>query len=216
MAKLGEHLCEEIKRKIGDAQRGEKHHLWGKNLSIETKRKISESRKGRHCSDETRKKISETLKGKPINEERRKKISDTLKKRFLSLNLRKKQSEYRKGKPHSIETRIKMSQMRKGQKCYNWKGGITPIVERIRNCFQYTEWRKSCFIRDNFTCQKCGVRGVYLEVHHKKPFCQLIQDAKNAFPDLDWFESCMIYSPLWDIANGMTYCKECHKLTRKK
>ena len=34
---------EELKRKLSEAQTGEKHHMFGKHLSEETKRKISES-----------------------------------------------------------------------------------------------------------------------------------------------------------------------------
>ena len=39
-------LCEETKKKIGEAQRGEKNHNYGKTKSDETKRKMSESQRG--------------------------------------------------------------------------------------------------------------------------------------------------------------------------
>ena len=44
---FGKHHTEETKRKISEAKKGEKHPLYGKILSEETKRKISESLKGR-------------------------------------------------------------------------------------------------------------------------------------------------------------------------
>ena len=69
--------------------------------SKETKKKISESHKGKHRSEETKKKISETLKGKTLSEEQKKKISET-----------------RKGKHWSEETKKKISTIFKGK---HWK-----------------------------------------------------------------------------------------------
>jgi len=46
-------------------------------VSAETKKKMSESRKGRHLSEETKKKISESHKGKHFSEEHRKKLSES-------------------------------------------------------------------------------------------------------------------------------------------
>lgn len=50
------------------------------------------------------------------------------------------------------------------------------------------------FERDNFTCQFCEVRGVYLTVHHIKSWAN--------FPELRFV-----------VDNGITLCEECHKLT---
>ena len=53
----------------------------GKNLSEETKRKLSEAHKGnkiwlgKHHSDETKRKLSEALKGKKMSEETKQKLS---------------------------------------------------------------------------------------------------------------------------------------------
>lgn len=44
----GRTLSEEWKKKIGDAERGEKHWLYGKHQSEEVKRKISETKKGKY------------------------------------------------------------------------------------------------------------------------------------------------------------------------
>ncbi len=87
----------------------------------------------------------------------------------------------------------------------NWGSFITDYrnwKEKIRKSFKYKEWVLSVFKRDNYTCQKCGVRSgngktVYLEAHHIKSF-------KN-HPDLRF-----------DISNGQTLCKECHKEISKK
>lgn len=99
----------------------------------ETRRKISESNKGKIVSEETRKKNSEAHKGKCIGEnhpmygrhhteEARKKISEAGKGRKYSEEARKKMSESRKGENHpmygkhpSEETRKKISEANKGK-----------------------------------------------------------------------------------------------------
>src|ERR1700676_1594336 len=53
---------EETKKKIGKASKGNKYAL-GNVLSKETRRKMSEWRKGKPRSEETRKKISDSIKG---------------------------------------------------------------------------------------------------------------------------------------------------------
>lgn len=102
----GKKLSEETKEKISIAKR---------NPSEETRRKISESHKGRipwnkgiKCKN-----ISETKKGKKLSEEHCKKISEAQKKRFKKPEERKKLSECCKGRKLSEETRRKMSESAK-------------------------------------------------------------------------------------------------------
>lgn len=99
---LGIHLSAETRRKISESNKGKhkEHHS-----SPETRRKISEAQKGRHLSAETRRKLSEANKGKiPCNKgkhhspEARKKISESLKGTHRSPETRKKMSESSKGK----------------------------------------------------------------------------------------------------------------------
>ena len=58
----GKLISEEHKKKVSEAQKGNKHAL-GYRHSKETRKKISEARKGKHRSDETKKKIAEASKG---------------------------------------------------------------------------------------------------------------------------------------------------------
>lgn len=81
-----------------------------------------------------------------------------------------------------------------GSKSPNWKGGITPINLMIRSSREYKIWRSAVFQRDNHTCQYCKRKGCYLVAHHINSF--------SKFPELRF-----------NIDNGITLCKECHKLT---
>lgn len=85
----------------------------------------------------------------------------------------------------------------KGENHWNWKGGITPKNQKERNSKKYSKWRKNVFIRDRYICQKCGQQGGNLNAHHIKPW--------SKYPDLRF-----------SIDNGITLCKNCHKLIHKE
>jgi endogenous inhibitor of DNA gyrase (YacG/DUF329 family) len=97
----------------------------------------------------------------------------------------------RKGSKASSETRIKMSMAHKGSNCNFWKGGVTPIHDAIRKSIEYKLWREAIFARDNWTCQKTGIKGGTLRAHHIQNFAQ--------FPELRFA-----------IDNGITLSKESH------
>lgn len=134
-----------------------------------------------------RKIISDSLKGvgHPCTSETREKIRKTLKRYFATTAL-------------STETRhnISAAQRRlvKEGRHHLWKGGLTKRNVLIRQTLRYRLWRESVFERDNWTCVKCGVRGVKLHAHHLRPF------AKH--PDLRFA-----------VDNGATLCVPCHKKT---
>jgi predicted restriction endonuclease len=76
---------------------------------------------------------------------------------------------------------------------WNWKGGVD---KGIWFTWEYKQWRKKVFQKDKFTCQNCGDKiGGNLEAHHIKP--------RFLFPEL-----------IFDINNGQTLCKDCHKKTK--
>lgn len=108
----------------------------------------------------------------------------------------RKQKLGSKRKPFSKEWIAKMSaSAQHGAKCHKWKGGVTPINERIRKSSKYVQWRKDVFARDNYTCQMCGKRGNgTLNADHIKPFA--------LFPELRF-----------ELSNGRTLCLACHRLT---
>ncbi len=84
---------------ISEINKGEKHPMFGKHHSEETKKKIGIGNKGKIVSDETKRKLSEINKGKKHSEETKKKMSESSK--------GEKHSMF--GKHHSEETKKKMS-----------------------------------------------------------------------------------------------------------
>ena len=171
-------------------------------------------------SKEHRKKISLALKGNrnALGHRKSEKVKDILRKasrgnknclgRKASIKTRKKMSKAQKGKKRTLKWKLFMSEAMRGDKCYNWKGGITEINNTIRSCFKYRQWRSDVFTRDNFTCQRCGKRGVKLNAHHIKAFSSILKEN-----NIKTFEQAMDCEELWNINNGLTLCSECHKKT---
>lgn len=73
-----------------------------------------------------------------------------------------------------------------------WIADRTKIKTRSR--YENYEWKKAVFIRDDYTCQSCGIRGGGLQADHIKPY--------SLFPE-----------ERWNLDNGRTLCVPCHKLT---
>jgi len=105
-----------------------------------------------------------------------------------------------RGYKHTLETRIQISQNRKGktakEKNPAWRGGLSSKNKSERNrlmdTFEYKEWRKKVFEKDNYTCQSCGQKGGKLNADHIKPWA--------LYPELRF-----------NIFNGRVLCEDCHK-----
>lgn len=97
-----------------------------------------------------------------------------------------------------------------GKDAFGWKGDkrVTPLHSAIRKLREAEEWRELVFKRDDWTCQDCGKRGRDLEAHHKKEFKTILRE--NI---IDSIEKALACSELWDISNGETLCRKCHKKT---
>ena len=155
---------------------------------------MSESRMGYKWSDEVKKKMRLAKLGKKQSKEH-------IKKRAEARN----QAAILRGYFHSPITRSRISSSNmgrlgsRGRKSNWWKGGITQLQKNIRKSWEYIHWRDSCFARDNYTCQECGIcngkgKTVVLHVHHIKSFA--------LYPE-----------SRFDLKNGVTLCIECHKKT---
>lgn len=125
-------LCEETRIRMSEINKGQNNPMYGKKISEEHKRKISEFNKsrivsgetrkklreinlGKICSEETKRKISESKKGKTLSEEVKAKLRAANKGKLLSEETRKKLSEAHKGKVLSEETKRKLSELNRGK-----------------------------------------------------------------------------------------------------
>lgn len=105
-----------------------------------------------------------------------------------------------------------------GARIKSYKGGITKLHTRIRNCERAEFWRRACMERDDYKCRITGETGK-LEVHHYpirfsklfNAFLALHSDL-NSIVDCDQlFALSQDHQPFWNIDNGMTITAAMHK-----
>lgn len=150
----------------------------------------------------TRRKSGSGTRGVPKSETHRRKIGLASRGRLLSESARRKLSRscigrapWNKGlrkenHPESLRGFV-------GPNHWNWKGGVSAPLKRLRATSRYKVWRESVFRRDNFTCQFCDQRGGYLEADHIESFTEVPEKR-------------------FDISNGRTLCRPCHKERTKE
>lgn len=81
----------------------------------------------------------------------------------------------------------------KGERNYLWDTTISQEErEQKRNFPEYLEFIKRVLTRDNYTCQRCGIRGTKMAAHH-----------------MDGYNWCI--DKRTDDTNGVTLCEDCHK-----
>jgi len=199
---------EEIKKRVSNS-------LLGKKQSLETKKKRASKLRGQKRSEESRVRMSLAQKGikRPYMIQRNKLMKGRApwnkgKTGVYSVETRHKIGLAGVGRLQSIVTRMKKSlALPHGINHYNWKGGITPLYQEIRNHFKSRLWRDDVFKRDNFTCTHCGDnRGGNLNADHIKPFADIIKEE-----GIKTLEDALKCEKLWDINNGRTLCKKCHQ-----
>lgn len=164
-------------------------------MTDEWKRKISISKTGVKLPFKKRKKQSKEHIEKRMKNFRGK-GHWTYGKKFSNEH-KKKLSLSHLGQKPSIEQRKNQSEKFKGNKSHLWKGGVTPINKKARGGIQIRLWREAVFSRDNYTCQKYGIKGCYLHAHHINNFSE--------FPELRFA-----------IDNGITLSRKAHTEFHKK
>jgi transposase-like protein len=105
-----------------------------------------------------------------------------------------------------------------GARIKSYKGGITKLHTRIRNCEKAEFLRRACMERDDYKCRISGEVGK-LEVHHyPKVFSKMFNEFLALHTDLNPIEDCdellllsQDYESFWEIDNGMTVTEEMHK-----
>lgn len=177
----GYKMTDDQKKKIGDANRGRKLPL----ITEVTREKLRKANRGRKLSQKHIERLKEFNTGRKMLDETKEKLKLIVKKKWQDPEYRKKLSK---------------------ENSSNWKGGITLLNQQIRECYKYFQWRSDVFIRDNFTCQECFARGIYLHAHHIEELNKLIK--KYNIKTLNEALNCI---ELWNTNNGITYCERCHK-----
>ncbi len=150
-------------------------------------------------SEERKQQQSEKMLGTIRSEESKKKQSNTRKERKISPT-----NTFGKGKSHPCYGKY-------GKNSQGWRGGLTTLQKIIRESILYCNWRALIFKRDLYTCKKCERIGGKLNAHHIKELYKIIKDN-----NIKTFEDAISCEELWDISNGITYCKYCHDLLRNK
>jgi len=157
----------------------------------------------KHHTPEAKEKIGAAKRGKPLSPEHIQKLRDSHKGYVMPPEEREKRSRTLKGRvihPQSAETREKISRSytgwNDGPKSHRWKGGKTAENALRRSRCAYGTWRTAVFERDDYTCQRCGLRGVELNAHHI--------DQVALYPE-------RIYA----VDNGRTLCIACHKAVHR-
>lgn len=172
--------------------RGEKHPMFGKKHTPEAIEKIKLGVKNKSpISEETRGKLSIASSGE----------NNPFYGKSHTSESKEKMSESRTGikrGPHSLEHRRKISEANKGSKSHKYIDGKGKerAAQRVKelNMFEYREWRKQVFVRDNYTCQCCGKHGVPFHADHIKPWRTHPEERYN-------------------VSNGRTLCVPCHRQT---
>jgi hypothetical protein len=104
-------FSEEWIAKLRQANTGENNNMFGKKHSDESRRKMSESKKGKHLwTDDQKREIGERMRGRVDTEETKRKKSTAIKSSWEDNDERKKQlSEKMRGRVLSEETKKKLS-----------------------------------------------------------------------------------------------------------
>jgi DNA-directed RNA polymerase subunit RPC12/RpoP len=123
-----------------------------------------------------------SMVGEPARNKDRKSLIDNLTKAG-------KKTRFKKGQKLSEKTKEKMKGripwnkgtigvMKKGKTSFKkgsvpWNKGLgnDNEVKRIRRSLEFKEWKKEILKERNYTCERCGVRGQKLHIHHLEMVC---------------------------------------------
>jgi hypothetical protein len=128
-------VSEETRKKLSESKKGENNPNYRKIPSEETRKRKSKAMMGKIPSQETRRKRSIAMKGKSHSEETRRKISEALKGKSPSEETRRKRSVAMKGKSLPEETKRKQSEVKRGKNNPNYgkKGKDNPHYGKIHS-----------------------------------------------------------------------------------
>jgi len=143
-----------------------------------------------NVSEETRLKMSQSFKGRPAWNKGLKGVSEetSLKMRIKKIGV----SPANKGKECSREQRIQISCTNRNIEIEHFDDFTTDESSRERNKFADLNLHNQCFERHNYACDRCGLKKVVLQAHHKNGW--------KHFPE-----------QRFSISNLVSLCSYCHK-----
>jgi hypothetical protein len=123
--------------------------------------------------------------GNKLSEETRKKIGQA---NAIALLGHKHPEKWKK----QMSKRMKGNNygFKKGQISWNYIDGRSKLLTPARYGDDWDKIRYLVYLRDRFTCQDCGIKGVRLDIHHKIPFLVSFDNSLN---------------------NLITLCGSCHR-----
>ncbi len=105
-----------------------------------------------------------------------------------------------------------------GARNHRYRGGITPLHTKLRNCEKADFWKRACLERDGYKCKITG-KTENIQVHHfPVSFSMILGDFLKKNSSLDPIQDCdplfelaQKYDLFWNIDNGIILCEETHK-----
>jgi hypothetical protein len=215
-------------RTKSEALSGEHNPAFDKEVSEETRKRISKSGIGRVVTAETREKISKGNSGQSKTEEHKGKLSAKALIRYANKENHPMFGKKNSWGKHTPEALKKISESKTGSNhpMYGCTGPLNPmyglrgpehpawvenkkntLYESIRHLPEYYKWRLDVMLRDKLVCQVCCKQG-YVEAHHLYPFALIIHNEA-----IKTTMEAVSSKNLWDIDNGQSLCESCHRKT---
>ena len=166
----------------GEKIKGEKNYWYGKKMSDEQKRRLSDSKKGKYLgTDNPNHRERYIIKCDWCNED----LEPMTKSEIEAWEHHFCKDKNCRGKW--------MSEKVKGENHPNYNPNLTDEDRADRRLLtENSDWRNKVYTRDDYTCQCCGQKGGRLNAHHLNGFNW---DIKHRT----------------DVNNGVVLCEDCHK-----
>ena len=152
----------------------------------EIKARISKALTGRKLSKKTRNKMSKSKKNHIVSNETRLKIGINSGDSRRGLKLKKSHKE---NISKSMKGKIPKNIWKSGKEHPNYIDGRSKLLSPARYGDDWDKIRYLVYLRDKFTCQDCGVKGISLDIHHRVPFLISFDNS---------------------LGNLVTLCRSCH------
>lgn len=175
--RIGQKRSKECKLKMSlakkDKYNGKDNPFYGKHHTQKTKDIVSRTHKNKTMSEDMRRRISISSMGRKNTEISKERVSQSHKKLWRNKEWREEHLKF----------------IPRGENHYNYKDGRSKLLPPTRYGDDWEKIRYVVYLRDNFTCQDCGIKNIILDIHHKVSF--LISHDNS-------------------LSNLITLCKSCH------